>query len=255
AGLVCGGVGPGFGWGCGCGVAPPPLRGGTSAPEPGLTGAADSVTAAVGDASDVAGAGATLEFPLLKSTDLLPELPLMANPMAAMLARPMTPATMSSGVRLPPFASRGGGCGMPAGVGDATLPPTGGYPWAGAPGAMPMPPPMPGAPNAAPTSSGVPISVLAFPPAGGGAARAPRPALFPQKASQNSVTVWKRSSGDLASARRSAPRIGSVARWPSASDSIGIGGWVMCCVAHSHAVSALKGSLPLSISYAMTPSE
>jgi hypothetical protein len=64
----------------------------------------------------------------------------------------------------------------------------------------------------------------------------------------NSRTVWNRAAGAFSSARWMARRIASGARIPSASDSIGMGCCVMCCVAHSNAVFALKGSFPVSIS-------
>src|SRR5205814_711809 len=67
-----------------------------------------------------------------KTTGVLlpPELPRIANTMAPMLARPMRPAAANSAVRpLPRPSSRGGGCGMAAGVGNDTLLPMGVWPW------------------------------------------------------------------------------------------------------------------------------
>jgi hypothetical protein len=54
--------------------------------------------------------------------------PFIANTIAPMLATAMKAAAMSNGFLPPPPDSRGGGSGIPAGVGKDTLPAAGVYP-------------------------------------------------------------------------------------------------------------------------------
>ena len=78
---------------------------------------------------------------------------------------------------------------------------------------------------------------------------------LPEKRSWNSVMFAKRCSLSFASARMIALRIDSGRAAPFGVASMAFGAAVMWSVAHSQAVFASNGSVPVSISYAITASE
>src|SRR5205823_3503660 len=98
------------------------------------------------------------------------------------------------------------------------------------------------------TAPPAPITAVAprFTGADADAACATAPAV---NASRNAPAFGQRSSGDFASAFVTAARMFAGTCDPAGVVARSIGCTVMCCVAHSHAVSALNGSFPHSISY------
>ena len=95
----------------------------------------------------------------------------------------------------------------------------------------------------------MPISVRPFCPdgaTGAGADVACTGSL--SNASKNSVAEANRLSGSFSSAFMTAARIDAGMGSPEGAVASATGGTVMCCVAHSQGVFALKGRWPASIS-------